>query len=37
MRTWRVDGGGSIRSSEGVYVSVYLHGLLVMFLESLGT
>jgi len=26
MRTWREEGGGNMRSSEGVYVSVYLHG-----------
>lgn len=29
MRTWRQEGGGNMRSSEGVYVSVYLHGDLV--------
>jgi hypothetical protein len=25
MRTWRKGGEGRMRSSEGVYVTVYLH------------
>jgi hypothetical protein len=34
MRTWRNEGGGNIRSSEGVYVRVYLHGGLASFPRS---